>query len=197
MPTGGTRATGRGWVGGVCFAYFQPGVRKALTESPVVCWGSELGFLMTTLRNMFSFASSPAMLWLLGWIPIDVEDKEKSHHSASIPVWRRWISKATKVADIWYLYICYSTFRHVDNNQLLSNAPWLSCSIHPKPIIMPIHGDDKETCVCVCGVWLSSSWWSDGWSHNYAVWLQKICWGIKLQSASQTRYPLTSSCSSQ
>lgn len=149
MPTGGTRATGRGWVGGVCFAYFQPGVRKALTESPVVCWGSELGFLMTTLRNMFSFASSPAMLWLLGWIPIDVEDKEKSHHSASIPVWRRWISRATKVADIWYLYICYSTFRHVDDNQLLSNAPWLSCSIHPKPIIMPIHGDDKETCVCV------------------------------------------------
>lgn len=139
MPTGGTRATGRGWVGGVCFAYFQPGVRKALTESPVVCWGSELGFLMTTLRNMFSFASSPAMLWLLGWIPIDVEDKEKSHHSASIPVWRRWISRATKVADIWYLYICYSTFRHVDDNQLLSNAPWISCSIHPKPIIMPLY----------------------------------------------------------
>lgn len=35
---------------GVCFAYFQLGVRKALTESPVVCWENELVFFNDHLR---------------------------------------------------------------------------------------------------------------------------------------------------
>lgn len=46
MPTGQEEQEPQEGEGCVCFAYFQPGVRKALTESPVVCRGSELGFLM-------------------------------------------------------------------------------------------------------------------------------------------------------
>lgn len=43
MPTGQEEQEPQEEGEGGCFAYFQLGVRKALTESPVVCRGNEQG----------------------------------------------------------------------------------------------------------------------------------------------------------
>lgn len=52
---GGTRATGRRGGGRVCFAYFQLGVRKALTESPVVFRENELGSFFNDYLRVICF----------------------------------------------------------------------------------------------------------------------------------------------
>lgn len=151
---------------------------------------------------MFSFASSPVMLWLLRWIPIDVEDRgvntPSCRHCCVGHAGSDHLSKNSiiKGADIWRFSICNSPFSKT--NMSIINS-----------FIVQLYGyytgfiEGRASCLYmvmimkhVCQVWLSSSWWSDGYSRNYAVWLPEICCGIKLQCVSQTRFPLTWSCNS-
>lgn len=68
--------------GGSVFAYFQEGVRKALTESPVVCWGNERSFL-NDCPNVICFLllSSLVVERRVQWVLTDDEDggEKKTH----------------------------------------------------------------------------------------------------------------------
>lgn len=138
----------------VCFAYFQPWVRKALTESPVVCRGNELGFFNDYLR-VICFLLLLALDAVIAWMdPYGCGGQRRKPPAARRPcLCQVELSKNS----IWHPCICYSPFikdRHVDNNQFCSAAAaaasWLSCLYM---VVIMKH---------VCQAWLSSSWWSDG-----------------------------------
>lgn len=77
---------------------------------------------------MFSLASSPVMLQLLGWIPIDVEDRGgKTCPPVGIALCQtgsEQLSKnsITKVADIWHPYICYFPLSKTDMSIISSSV---------------------------------------------------------------------------
>lgn len=156
---GGTRAAGRG--GGVCVFCIFPAVGpESFNWIPCCDLGKRAGLFNDYLRLIcFLFASRP---WCSDCLKESLNmwrTEGNTCPTASSHVFPK--TPSLNLLTSLHLLFPFIKDRHVDNYQFCSAAPWLLCSIHPEPSIMPIHGGDNETCVSSLTFIIVVVWWLD------------------------------------
>lgn len=176
QQSGRNKSHRKGSGGAVCFAYFQPWGPESFNSIPCCDPGKWAGLFNDYLRVIC------LLLLLASWC-CDCLDGSGCRRPR--PHWSCWHLALPS------LLFPFMKGSHVDNNQPRGAAPWLSRRIGPELCIVPLRGN--KTCVSSMTFIIAVVWWL---VPQLCVRWAQICRGIKLQCESQTRFPLTSSCSS-